>query len=136
VREPIAAQIGDLEDLYLAERIADRVDRGVEDTVLLDDLTREVDGERQMRWCVEFAASAARSLRELDPPTARRILRFLNERVAPSADPRALGRALQASELGAFWKYRVGDYRIVARIGDSAVRSLVVRLGHRTDICR
>lgn len=46
VREAIAAQIEDLEDLYLAERIADRVDRGLEDTVSLDDLTREFEGER------------------------------------------------------------------------------------------
>lgn len=89
-----------------------------------------------MQWRVEFAASAARSLRKLDPPMARRILRFLNERVAPSADPRSLGQALKGSELGAFWKYRVGDYRIVARIEDSAVRILVVRLGHRSDIYR
>lgn len=89
-----------------------------------------------MGWTIEFAATAAKSLREFDPPVARRILRFLHERIAPAADPRALGQALQGSELGTFWKYRVGDYRIVAQIQDAAVRILVVRLGHRRDVYR
>lgn len=46
VREAIAAQIEDLEDTYLAERVADRVVRGLEDTVSVEDLTREIEAPR------------------------------------------------------------------------------------------
>ncbi|WP_338050381.1 type II toxin-antitoxin system RelE/ParE family toxin [Rhizobium mesosinicum] len=44
--------------------------------------------------------------------------------------------ALKGSELGDFWKYRVGDYRVVADIDDGAVRILVVRVGNRRDVYR
>ena len=43
---------------------------------------------------------------------------FLRERVAGSADPRAVGEALRGERFGEFWKYRVGDYRVIARIDD------------------
>ena len=89
-----------------------------------------------LAWTIKFAESAARQLRKLDPTAGRRILRFLRERVAPSDDPRALGAALKGDELGQFWKYRVGDYRVIASIDDGAIRIIVVRLGHRRDVYR
>jgi len=59
-----------------------------------------------------------------------RILRFLSKRVAGSQDPRSLGEALRGSHLGKFWKYRVGDYRALARIEDERLLVLVVKIGH------
>jgi mRNA interferase RelE/StbE len=75
-------------------------------------------------------------LRKLDVAIARRITAFLRERISPSKDPRTLGAALRGDEFGQFWKYRVGDYRIIAEIHDREVRILVVRLGHRRDVYR
>ncbi len=49
---------------------------------------------------------------------------------------RSIDEALKGSRLGEFWKYRVGDYRIIARIEDSAVRVLVVRIGNRRHVYR
>jgi mRNA interferase RelE/StbE len=89
-----------------------------------------------LAWTIEFAESAARQLRKLDPAAGRRILRFLRERVAPSDDPRSLGAALKGDELGQFWKYRVGDYRVIAEIRDHEIRIVVVRLGHRSAVYR
>ena len=89
-----------------------------------------------MAWTIEFTESAARQLRKLDPAAGRRILGFLRERIAPSDDPRALGAALKGDELGQFWKYRVGDYRLIASIDDGAICIIVVRLGHRRDVYR
>ena len=51
-------------------------------------------------------------------------------------DPRSIGEALKGSKLGEFWKYRVGDYRIIASIEDRAVRIVVVRIGNRRDVYR
>lgn len=89
-----------------------------------------------MAWKIEFDPATARELDRLDPPLARRVLRFLGERVSRLDDPRSLGEALQGSKLGAFWKYRVGDLRIIAHIDDGAVRILIVRVGHRGAVYR
>lgn len=87
-------------------------------------------------WTIEFAAGAAQQLRKLDRLVARRIVRFLRERVATAPDPRSLGAALKGDDLGRYWKYRVGDYRVIAEIRDREVRIIVVRLGHRSDVYR
>jgi mRNA interferase RelE/StbE len=89
-----------------------------------------------MAWSIEFHRKAVRELDHLDPQVARRILHFLHERVAPLEDPRSIGEALKGSELGEFWKYRVGDYRIIASIEDHLLRSLIVRIGNRREVYR
>lgn len=89
-----------------------------------------------MVWTIELDSTADRELDKLDPQVARRILSFLHGRVAVLDNPRSLGDALKGSELGEFWKYRVGDYRIIASIEDSAVRILVVKIGNRREVYR
>jgi mRNA interferase RelE/StbE len=89
-----------------------------------------------LAWKIEFAESAARQFRKLDPAVARRIAAFLRERVASTQDPRSLGAALKGDELGQFWKYRVGDHRIIVQICDREIRIVVVRLGHRREVYR
>ena len=89
-----------------------------------------------MPWRIEFADSAARQLRKLDRQTARRLTSFLRERVSVAKDPRSLGAALKGDELGQFWKYRVGDFRLIAEIKDKELRVLIVRLGHRREVYR
>ena len=69
-----------------------------------------------MAWRIEIEDAAARELDKLGAAAAKRILRFLSERIAQHDDPRAVGEALKGSRLGEFWKYRVGDYRIIAKI--------------------
>lgn len=85
-------------------------------------------------WRIEFDPAVEKELRRLGPEATRRILRYLRERVAVLENPRNLGEALHGPELGRFWKYRVGDYRVVAYIQDQAVLILVVRVGHRSDV--
>ena len=89
-----------------------------------------------MAWSIEFNPKAKRELKQLDPQVARRISRFLFERIAQLENPRAIGEALKGSELGELWKYRVGDYRIIASIEDKLVTILVVRIGNRREVYR
>ena len=89
-----------------------------------------------MAWKVELDRAAERDLDKLDPQTARRILAFLHGRLAPLDDPRNLGEALKGSKLGEFWKYRVGDYRIISSIEDAVLRILIVQIGNRKEIYR
>ena len=89
-----------------------------------------------MAWKVELARAAVRDLDKLDRQTARRVLAFLHGRVATLDDPRGIGEALKGPRLGEFWRYRVGDYRVIARIEDDALRVLVVRVGSRGKVYR
>lgn len=89
-----------------------------------------------MAWKVEFDPAAERDLNKLDPQITRRILSFLHGRVALLDDPRSIGDALKGSKLGEFWKYRVGDYRIISSIEDGALRILVVKIGNRREVYR
>jgi mRNA interferase RelE/StbE len=87
-----------------------------------------------MAWKVELSPEADRQLDKLDRQIARRILKFLYERVAQLENPRSVGDALHGSELGEFWRYRVGDYRLICSIEDKRVLILVLRIGHRREI--
>ena len=89
-----------------------------------------------MAWRVEIDRAAVHDLDKLDRQAARRILAFLHGRVATQDDPRSIGGALEGSRLGESWKYRVGNYRIITRIEDSALRVLVVRVARRDRVYR
>jgi mRNA interferase RelE/StbE len=89
-----------------------------------------------LAWIVEFDPAAAKELRKLDPTVARRIVAFLRERLAVLDDPRSIGEALRGSTLGEYWKYRLGDHRVIARIVDRRVLIVVVRIGHRREVYR
>jgi mRNA interferase RelE/StbE len=86
-------------------------------------------------WEIVFDAKAEKELGRLSSTNRQRILRFLNERVATSENPRSLGDAL-AGPLSGYWKYRVGDYRVVATINGQAVTVYVVRIGNRRVVYR
>lgn len=87
-----------------------------------------------MAWKIEISRRARKNLRSLDKQNAQRLLIFLHERIAPLEDARSIGHPLKGARLGELWRYRVGDYRIIASIEDESLRILVVRLGHRRDI--
>lgn len=89
-----------------------------------------------MAWRIELSDLAQRDLRDLDRGDAQRILRFLQDRVSALEDPRSIGEALRGARLGQFWKYRVGDYRVIADIEDRRLLILVVRIGHRRQVYR
>jgi mRNA interferase RelE/StbE len=89
-----------------------------------------------MAWRIEFERAAARELNKLDPQSSERVLRFLRDRIAALKDPRSIGQALKGDRFGEFWRYRVSDYRVIARIEDAEARILVLRIGHRRQVYR
>lgn len=89
-----------------------------------------------MAWQIKLDDAAKKDMAKLDKQLARRITAFLRERVSVLDDPRSIGEALKGSKLGEFWKYRVGDYRIISSIEDDALRILVVRIGNRREVYR
>ena len=88
-----------------------------------------------MAWTIKYTDTARKQLKKLDRQIARRILDFMDERVAVADDPRQTGKAL-TGPLGNFWRYRVGDYRVICDIQDGELCVLVVEIGNRKGIYR
>jgi mRNA interferase RelE/StbE len=89
-----------------------------------------------MAWAIEYGKDAEKEIAKLDRQIAQRILKFMGNRVAKLENPRSIGEALTGSTLGDYWKYRVGDCRIIAEIQDAKLIVQVVRVGNRREVYR
>lgn len=89
-----------------------------------------------MTWKVKLDLTAEKELSKLEHQQAKRILKFLFERISRLHNPRSIGEALRGSKLDTFWKYRVGDYRIISNIDDKNSQILILRIGNRKEIYR
>jgi mRNA interferase RelE/StbE len=88
-----------------------------------------------LAWTIEYAKSARDQLRKLDKATARRIVDYLDKRIASLDDPRQAGKALHGP-LGDLWRYRVGDYRIICDLQNKVLVVLVLQIGNRREVYR
>jgi mRNA interferase RelE/StbE len=89
-----------------------------------------------MTWTIELDPNAERELDKLECQQAKRILRFLFDRIANLEDPRSIGEALKGSRFNTLWKYRVGDYRIISHLEDTRSKIFVVKIGDRKEVYR
>jgi mRNA interferase RelE/StbE len=88
-----------------------------------------------LAWTIEYSESVTKSLQKLDRSLAKRVVNYMEERVAVLPDPRLLGKPLSGALKG-LWRYRVGDYRIICRIEDRHVIILVIDVDHRREVYR
>ncbi len=88
-----------------------------------------------MAWAIELVPAAAKELRKLDRQVAARIVQTLEQSIATLDDPRSIGSALVGEHAG-YWRWRIGDYRVIARIEDERIVILVVRVAHRREVYR
>ena len=86
-----------------------------------------------MIYHVEFTKSVLKELKKLDRVTASLIIGWIRKNLEGCENPRIHGKGLTADKAG-LWRYRVGDYRIIAQIQDEKVTIMVVNIGHRRDI--
>ena len=84
-------------------------------------------------WTIEFDSRAQRELEKLGAPVARRILRYLSDRLRKAENPAVLGKALTGPYAGLV-RFRVSDWRIIARLERQRFVILVLRVGHRREI--
>ena len=89
-----------------------------------------------MVWQIEFDPDVLKELRKLDKPVQIRLVGFLRTRISELDNPRDLGEALSGQRLGSYWKYRVGDWRIICDIQDQRIVVRVLRVGNRREIYR
>lgn len=74
-------------------------------------------------------------MKRLDRAMAARIVKTLETRIAALPDPRSLGTPLKGGHDG-YWRWRIGDYRVIGRIEDARIAILIVRVGHRREVYR
>jgi mRNA interferase RelE/StbE len=86
-------------------------------------------------WTVEISDVAERQLRKLDRQVQRRIFDWFHDRIEGSKNPRHFGEPLKGDRAG-FWRYRIGDYRVLCDIQDEQVVVLVLTVGHRRKVYR
>ncbi|WP_104081142.1 type II toxin-antitoxin system RelE/ParE family toxin [Cryobacterium sp. Y11] len=84
-----------------------------------------------MSYTIRFTPRAAKQVRKLDSAPAKRIRDFLEQKLSQLDNPRQLGKKLVNEE---FWRYRVGDYRILTNIDDDQILILVVEVAHRREV--
>ena len=86
-----------------------------------------------MKYKVEFTQRALKDLKKLDRPTAALILGWIRKNLENCENPRLHGKGLTANRSGQ-WRYRVGDYRLLAEISDNTITILILNVGHRREI--
>ncbi len=87
-----------------------------------------------MVWRIELTATARKNLDKLDRQIALRITKFLREKISALENPRSTGKALTGAVFGSYWRYRVGDYRVICDIQDGKLCVLVIEVGNRKEI--
>ena len=88
-----------------------------------------------MRYHVEYLPQVVKTLEKMDKFTKRIIYEWIDKNLEDCEDPRIHGKPLTANRVGE-WRYRVGDYRIIAKIIDDKLIILVITIGHRRDVYR
>ena len=89
-----------------------------------------------MAWTIKYTESSLRQLKSLDKPLAQRVLDDMDERIAVLGDPRAAGRNLVGPRMASYWRYLIGDVRVICDIQNQALVILVVEGGHRREVYR
>ena len=89
-----------------------------------------------MVWIIKYTESSSKQLKKLDQQTALRVLNYMDERVAVLANPRSLGKNLKGPKMGEYWRYRVGDIRVICNIVDGQLTVLVVQIRNRREVYR
>jgi mRNA interferase RelE/StbE len=86
-------------------------------------------------WRIEIDPRALKDIRKLSRPVAQDILGYISTRLLKDGNPRLLGKPLRG-DLKGHWRYRFGDYRIIARIDDGVFLIMILEVAHRREVYR
>lgn len=86
-----------------------------------------------MKYAVEYTPQAVKELKKLDKHTRAMIIGWIEKNLVGCENPRQKGKGLTANRSGQ-WRYRIGDYRLLAEIQDNRIVILVLAVGHRSEV--
>lgn len=84
-------------------------------------------------YSVRYEKQAQKTLKKMDKHQARLILSWVSKNLEGTDSPRIHGKGLVGNKSGQ-WRYRIGDYRLLANIDDETITILVLEIGHRRDV--
>ena len=84
-------------------------------------------------YTVVFTEKALKALKKFDKSVSRMLVAWIRKNLDGCDDPRRSGKPLTGNHSGK-WRYRVGDYRIMAEIEDKKVVIIILTVGHRKSI--
>ncbi|HCX04078.1 MAG TPA: type II toxin-antitoxin system mRNA interferase toxin, RelE/StbE family [Clostridiales bacterium] len=86
-----------------------------------------------MKYQVFYEKKAIKSLSQIDKNQQKMIYAWIEKNLAGTDNPKKYGKALKGN-LKEYWRYRVGNYRILADINNEEIRIIIINIGHRKDI--
>ena len=86
-----------------------------------------------MKYSILFDKNADKQLKKIDITQQRIIVNWIIKNLENTNDPRVFGKSLKGN-LKDYWRYRIGDYRVIAEINDDEVKILIIEIGHRKDM--
>ena len=86
-----------------------------------------------MKYKVDYLPSVFKTLEKMDRFTKRIIVEWIEKNLVDCENPRVHGKPLSTNRAGQ-WRYRIGDYRVIAKIEDDRLIILVIAIGHRKEI--
>lgn len=89
-----------------------------------------------MTWTIDYTRAARRQINKIPRNVRRRVEDYMDERVAPLDNPRMMGRLLVSGRWEGFWRYRVGNYRVICDIHDESRRVTIAMVGRRDEVYR
>jgi mRNA interferase RelE/StbE len=84
-------------------------------------------------WSIEYSGFALKQLKKLNRSVQAAVLDYMDNRIATATDPRDFGKSLRHDKFG-LWRYRVGDYRIICELDETATIVTVLAVGHRSTV--
>lgn len=88
-----------------------------------------------MKWRIETTKVFDKEFKKLDHYTQLIIKGWITKNLMETDNPRSYGKALTGN-LAGLWRYRIGYYRLIAKIKDDKFTILTISIGHRRDIYR
>ena len=88
-----------------------------------------------MSFSVRYDEKALKQLKKMDRSVQRLIVNWIEKNLIDTENPRLHGKGLSGDKSG-YWRYRVGDYRVIADIRDEEIIIVIVEIGNRREIYR
>ena len=86
-----------------------------------------------MSYQIVYTKKAIKSLSKIDKGQQRMIIAWIEKNLVNNENPKSLGKSLKGN-LKEYWRYRIGNYRILADINNDDVKIIIFNIGHRKDI--
>lgn len=87
------------------------------------------------KYKLKYEAKVLKQLKKMDPSVQRIIKAWIEKNLLDTSEPRIQGQALSGSQDG-YWRYRIGDYRMIVEIEDGNLLIIAISIAHRREVYR